>query len=193
MHVHRAVRERVVFLRSFVANPRQVGAVLPTSRTAVRAMLDLADLSSARVVAELGAGTGVYTEEILARLGAEARLLAFELDPALAEALRARVQDPRLEVVVDSAEKLAEYLGGERADVIVSGLPFTSLPAAVRRGVLDAATAGVATAGALLVLQYSPFIERELRRRFTGVRRRVCLLNVPPAWLYACTGARAAQ
>src|SRR4051812_18255207 len=55
------------FFAAFVAHPRQMGAVLPTSRTAVRDMLDLADVPAADLVVELGAGTGVQTGEILAR------------------------------------------------------------------------------------------------------------------------------
>src|SRR4029450_13153848 len=60
------VTDRLRFLRAFVANPRQVGAVLPTSRAAVRDMLDMADVPGARLVVELGAGTGVQTGEELA-------------------------------------------------------------------------------------------------------------------------------
>nr|MBA2429871.1 methyltransferase type 12 [Thermoleophilaceae bacterium] len=37
-----ASRERRRFLRSFLAHPRRVGAVLPTSRRAVRDLLDMA-------------------------------------------------------------------------------------------------------------------------------------------------------
>jgi len=59
------ISESRAFLRSFFAHPRHVGAVLPTSRRTVRETLDLADLSSARLVVELGAGTGVYTRELL--------------------------------------------------------------------------------------------------------------------------------
>jgi phospholipid N-methyltransferase len=40
--------------------------------------------------------------------------------------------------------------------------------------------------GVMLVLQYSPFIQRELERLFGSVRRRLSLLNVPPAVLFAC-------
>ena len=175
-------------LRAFAANPRQVGAVLPTSRTAVRAMLDLADVGSARLVVELGAGTGVATRELLARLGPDARLIAVEIDPRLAGLLTGRLPDPRLEVVVDSAEDLGAHLGGERADVVVSMLPFTSLEAGLRRRLLDQLPRALRPGGTALVIQYSPLVLGELRSRFAAVRTRVTPWNVPPAFLFACTG-----
>jgi phospholipid N-methyltransferase len=181
------VTDRLRFLRAFVANPRQVGAVLPTSRSAVRDMLDLADLPGAELVVELGAGTGSQTGQILERLRPDARLVALEIDPALAELLSARYDDPRLQVVCGSAEQLAGHLGAERADVLVCALPFTSLEQGLRRRILDQLPRALAATGTAVVIQYSPLIESELRRRFGSVRRRISPLNVPPAWLFACT------
>ena len=182
--------ERLLFLRAFLAHPRLVGAVLPTSARAVRDMLDLADLSGARSVVELGAGTGVYTTQILARLPADARLVALEIDPRLVDLLRERFADERLQVACDSAENLEAYLGGDRADVIVSGLPFTSLGETLTGRILDRVHAALAPAGVFLVLQYSPLLRRQLRRRFGSVRWRICLRNVPPAFLFACTAGQ---
>lgn len=175
-----------MFLRSMLAHPRRVGAILPTSRRTVRDTLDMANLSQARRVAELGAGTGVYTREILARLRPDARLLAFELDPVLASSLSSAVRDPRLMVVNASAEHLAEHLDGVPADLIVSAVPYTSLPVETRRRILEASARSLAPGGALLVLQYSPYIYPELRRLFRSVRHRLSPLNVPPAYLFAC-------
>ncbi len=185
------VGERVRFLRSFLAHPRQVGALLPTSARAVRDMLDLADLGQARLVVELGAGTGVHTQEILARLGPDARLIAFEIDQVLVAGLEARLPDSRLQVVADSAEKVEDYVSGDRADVVVSAIPYTSLPGSVRAGILDRAQEVLAPGGTMLVLQYSPLLRAELRRRFGSVRTRVSWLNVPPAFLFRCTATAA--
>ncbi len=182
----RGVGERVLFLRSFVAHPRQVGAILPTSRSAVRDMLDLTSFADARCVLEFGAGTGVYTREILARLRPDGRLLAFEVDSNLASTLADQFQDSRLQVINDSAENVKAYLNGVRADRIVSGLPFTSLPANVRHNIFERSREVLASDGVMLVLQYSPLIQPELKRRFASVRRRISLLNVPPAFLFAC-------
>ena len=181
-----ALRDRIRFLRSFLANPRAVGAVLPTSGRTVRDTLALAPPANARWVVELGAGTGVYTREILAQLSPDARLLAFESDPQLASALAAELSDPRLTVVNDSAAELARHLDGAPADLIVSALPFTSFPAELRHRILGVALEALSPEGTMLVLQYSPFVERALRRTFASVQRKISPINVPPAFLFAC-------
>ncbi len=177
---------RILFMRSMLAQPRQVGAVWPTSRRAVRDLLDMGDLPAARIVVEFGVGTGVYTREILDRLGPDASFLAFEIDSRLAAAVSRKLRDPRLRVINDSAENVGAYLDGEKADVIVSSLPFTTFPAPLRESILDLTRQILSPGGVMLVLQYSPKVLPHLRRRFSRIRRRISPLNVPPAFLYAC-------
>jgi phospholipid N-methyltransferase len=153
-------------------------------------MLDMASLQEARCVVELGAGTGVYTGEILTRMPADGSLFAFEVDPELAASVSRTITDPRLNVLNESAEDVRDHLPEGRADLIVSGLPYTSLPAPVRRRILDESRRALEPDGTMLVLQYSPFVQTELRRRFNSVRRRISPVNVPPACLFACTGPR---
>jgi len=182
-----ALTDRLVFIRAFLTHPRRVGAVLPTSRWAVRDMLDMAEVPSADLVVELGAGTGVYTREILTRLRPDSRVVAVERDPQLARLLVEQYQDPRLQVVCDSAENVDAHLDGAKSDLVVSGLPFTSLESDVRDRIFAQMVEIMAPSGVALVLQYSPIVQGQLRRIFPHVRRRVSLLNVPPAFLYACS------
>ena len=147
----------------------------------------MGDLPRARTVVEFGVGTGVYTGEILERLHPDATFLAFEIDPDLASAVAARLKDPRLRVINDSAENVEEYLEGTKADYIVSSIPFTSLPAGVRRSVLGAARAALKPDGEMLVLQYSTTVLPDLQRLFAPIERRLSPLNVPPAFLFACS------
>ncbi|HLM27673.1 MAG TPA: methyltransferase domain-containing protein [Thermoleophilaceae bacterium] len=179
--------ERGRFLRSFLEHPREVGALLPTSRRAVSDMLDLARVPDADLVVEFGAGSGVYTRELLRRMGPGARLIAFEVDGRLAARVGRELDDPRLQLVAGSAEDVERHLDGARVDVLVSALPFTSLPGAVRRRVLDLSPKILTPSGVMLVLQYSPFIQRELQRRFANVERRISPVNVPPAFLFRCS------
>lgn len=184
------LNRRILFMRSMLAQPRQVGAIWPTSRRAVRDLLDMHDLPSAHTIVEFGIGTGVYTQEILERLGPDATFLAFEIDPKLATAVSRKLHDPRLRIVNDSAENAEAYLEGEKADVIVSSLPFTTFPAPIREGIMDISRRILNPNGAMLVLQYSPQVLPYLQGRFTRIRRRISPLNAPPAFLYACEGPK---
>ncbi len=180
------MRQNARFFGSFLAHPLRVGAVVPTSRRTVQLMLEMANLPEALRIVEFGAGTGAYTREILARVGPDAHVVAFEIEPALAADLSARLEDPRLHLVKDSAERAEEYLAGEKMDVVVSSLPFASMTKQVRRAILEQATRILRDDGVLLVIQYSTVLQRDLERRFASVRRRVSLFNVPPAFLFAC-------
>lgn len=184
------VHERSRFARSFLTNPRAVGAVLPTSQRAVSDMLDLAPVADAGLIVEFGAGSGVYTRELLRRMAPDAELLAFETDPHLTAELTAELGDSRLEVLTESAEHVERHLDGAKADLLVSALPFTSLPSTVRRNVLDISPTILGPNGLMLVLQYSPLIQRELERRFASVDRHISPLNIPPAFLFRCAGPR---
>lgn len=189
----KGLTHRLLFLRAFAAHPRRVGAVLPTSRWAVRDMLDMADVHSANLVVELGAGTGVYTRDILARLRPDAHLMAVERDPRLARLLAEQYQDSRLRVICDSAENVQAHLKGATSELVVSGLPFTSLGSAVRQRIFAQIVQILAPSGVALVLQYSPTIQGQLRGVFPYVQRRVSLLNVPPAFLFACSMTQQSQ
>jgi len=169
-----------------LTHPRQVGAVWPTSRRAVNDLLDLADFGSAGTVLEFGTGTGVYTREILRRLRPDGRFLSFELDPHLASAVSARLADPRMRVINDSAERAAEYTEGERADILVSSVPFTSLPQGISDGIMRTAREVLKPGGRMLVLQYSNAVLADLKRFFGPVEKRISPVNLPPAFLFAC-------
>ncbi len=151
----------------------------------------MGDLPGARTVVEFGVGTGVYTEEILKRLHPEGTFLAFEIEPDLASSAAARLKDPRLRVINDSAEHVDDYLKGAKADYIVSSVPFTSLPADVRQSLLEAARGALAPNGQMLVLQYSTTVLPYLERTFAKIRRRFSPLNIPPAFLFACSTSEA--
>jgi phospholipid N-methyltransferase len=186
----RRLADAAAFLRAFAAHPAQVGAVLPTSPGTVAKMLDLAgaefDWRDAKVIVELGAGTGVYTEQILERAGPNTEVLAFERDPALARRLEARLgpAHPNLTVVGDDAALLEDRLDGRLVPLVVSALPWTSLKAEVRDRLLAMVARNLSPGGALLTIQYSTTREHDFARYFGRASHVWSLRNVPPAALY---------
>ena len=69
-------KESMVFLKRFIGSLRQVGSVAPSSRFLTGAMLGRVDWKNAGAIAELEAGTGVFTREIVKRARPDAKILA---------------------------------------------------------------------------------------------------------------------
>ena len=185
------IGESMVFLKRFVGAPRQVGSVTPSSRWLTRAMLDRVDWKNARNIAELGAGTGVFTRELVKRANPEAKLLVFEVDPALQELIRR--ENPNhsgLRLHGDAQELLSimKDQGMETLDFVISSLPFTVLPREVGTNILNAVQDALKPGGRFVAYQYSNIMRPVLDARFPDIRRKFVLLNVPPAFVFDCGG-----
>jgi phospholipid N-methyltransferase len=194
--VRRSGISRWQFFRRFLAN-YSIGALTPSSAAAARAMADQADLRAARTVVELGPGTGVVTRELLRRLPAGARLIAFETEPYFVAYLRAALRDPRFLLVPESAERMAERLeelAATPVDYVFSEIPLSSMPGS-RASILAAARALLRDGGRLVVLQYSPFILRPLLRELFPRARTAAFVpwNLPPAFVLCGDTAEEAE
>jgi phospholipid N-methyltransferase len=182
--------ERLLFLRRFVRSPRYLGSETPSSRWLVDRLLGLSPVERAREVVELGPGTGPFTAGLLARMPADGRLLCVERDPDLAAHLRGRFTDARLVVVTGDARDLGRHLAahgfGARVPLIVSGLPFTSLPEGEREAILRAVRDALASPGDFVLYQYSTAMRGRLRGYFGRVEAVWEVRNVPPAVCMRC-------
>jgi phospholipid N-methyltransferase len=179
--------DEAVLLRAWARHPLQVGEVFITSQTTVRYMLELARTDWAEVpeVIELGAGTGSYTGQILARTGPHATVTAIERDSKLAGRAKARYpDDKRLTVLCEDAGLELERREPGTVPLMVSALPWTSMPPADRDRLLRLVASRLAPDGELLTIQYSTACDRLFRQFFGGVTHAWSLANVPPAACY---------
>ena len=184
-----------LFARNFLKHPMMLGSVVPSSRFLINEVLGRIDWSRARVIVEYGPGVGNFTAEILRRMPADARLIAIEMNRDFVEYLERELADPRLRVVSGSAADVQRLLsedGHERADYIISGIPFSTMPAEVRESVLRASRDALAPGGAFLVYQFSTRVRRDLQRIFGSVERRFEPFNILPAQLFVCERAAGA-
>lgn len=179
----------------FLRRPITTGAVAASSRRLALAMTEGIGLERARLVVELGPGTGVFTDAILARLAPGARIVAVELNPVLAARLAATRRDTRLTVVRGSAAELAATVG-EPVDAVVSGLPWTVMPRERRAHILDAVTEVLAPGGRFTTFAYlhaawtppARHFTTELAHRFARLERsRTVWPNLPPAFVHRAT------
>lgn len=167
-----------------------LGSVVPSSRFLVDDVMAQVDWQKAKVVVEYGPGVGTITQEALKRLRPDATLIAIELNPNFFHFLEDEIQDPRFRVVHGSAVDVRQVLTElnlPHADYIISGIPFSSMRAPLRRSIAREARHALQPEGALVVYQFTRVALPYLESNFTSVRRAFQLWNILPAHIYYCT------
>lgn len=193
MHTHvdnRRSRPRrndgLTFLQGFLRNPELVASVIPSSRFLERRIIDTAFIGRAGLVVELGPGTGGTTRAILEALPAESKLLAIEITPEFVSLLKNH-PDPRLMVHLGSAEHIREALslhGLGRPDVVVSGIPFSTMPLDLGRRILASVWACLLPGGHFVAYQVRDRVALLGRKLLGRPEVELELLNVPPMRIY---------
>jgi phosphatidylethanolamine/phosphatidyl-N-methylethanolamine N-methyltransferase len=187
-----ALADHYKFLRGLIARPKNVGAIAPSSPALARAMAAQISVHADASVLELGPGTGVVTEALIARGIAPKNITSIEYDPEFAAMVSARC--PGVRVIRGDAFDLAKTLvgcfGGPFAAVI-SSLPLINFPHAMRNALLADIFARLEPG--------APFIQFSYRLHCPVVppvgasvtRAAVIWLNLPPArvWVYRKTSA----
>jgi len=191
------------FAKEAVADFRTIGAVAPSSRYLTQAMLGPLPLRKARVVVEVGPGTGAMTHALLDLLPSDATLLAFEINPRFSRYLKSNISDSRLVVINASAETLPKEMHGrgyEGVDAVVSSLALGLMADRKRRVFLDGLAGVLGEAGVFTQYQYFHCLQMKNRRirkfhlarllegYFSSVQQRIIWRNLPPAFVFACRG-----
>jgi phospholipid N-methyltransferase len=177
----------VLFVREALSNPRDVGALFPSSRTLARKMAALVDPAEDSYVLELGAGTGVVTEALLEHGIPPQRLIVLERSTSLADLLRSRFPSTRV-ICGDAADLrllLRHHQGpgpkpGSASIRIVSSLPLRVLPPDKVHAILRE-IAGVLRPGGSWIQYTYALGQREVPAGFVRQQTTLVWQNVPPA------------
>jgi len=187
----------LAFFREFIRRPNAIGALAPSSRRLAQTMVELADVASARVILEFGAGTGAFTWAIRQAMGPGVELIAIEQNRRLCGILRRRFSG--LCVVAESVEHAPRILadrGLPAACCIVSGLPWAVFEPDLQDRLLRATVEALAPGGRFVTFTYAHSLLLPAARRFRRTIERhfgdvtvspVVWRNLPPALVYRCT------
>ncbi len=181
------LRDRLRFLGRFAANPNRIGAVAPSSGRLAQAMAAQTDPAAEGRVLELGPGTGVVTQALIARGFKPERIVAVEYDAHFASALRARY--PGVMVIQGDALRLAEFFDAdERFAAVVSSLPLLNFPLAQRQALIADALSRLMPGAPYIQFSYglAPPVAPAAGVCLTLAAR--IWLNLPPArvWVHRC-------
>lgn len=200
------LQETFFFLSQLSQGFDHIGALMPTSPQAARAMAaEALRQKSPKQVLEVGPGTGPITTELVRHLKADDRLVLCEVNEDFVKYLRRRFEsEPELQRVRHQVEivhsSVTEMQGEHSFDYIISAVPFTRLPADVAEDIFKTYRRLLKPGGTLTFLEYaflrslrgltgkkpdSNFVKvdqlmREFINRYQFRSDRV-MLNFPPA------------
>jgi phospholipid N-methyltransferase len=170
-------------------NLRTLGSVAPSSPHLIKKMLADIDFSKEEIIVEFGIGDGCFTEEILKRLSPKGKLICFEIDKEFCQAAREKFKDDRFVMIEGGAETLTEVLAEHKlteVDCVISSLPLAILPKKLVTSVLTQSKKFLKKDGMYLQYQYSLASFKEIKKYFSSVKRKIEVLNIPPAVVYTC-------
>jgi phospholipid N-methyltransferase len=179
----------LLFGRNFLKHPKMLGSLIPSSRFLVNHVLAEVDWDRARVFLEYGPGVGTFTREILRRMRPDAVLIALETNSDFVRFLRGKLRDDRLHVIHGSAADADAALARlqlSRADYVLSGIPYTTMPPEMRSAILRTTHSVLDPNGAFLVYQFTRTVLPYLQQVFGSVHQDFEPLNVMPARLFYC-------
>lgn len=177
----------IAFLRGFLERPKEVGSIIPSSRWMERRITRTAEIASANLVIELGPGTGGTTKALLNAMAPGARLLAIEINPRFCDLLRESINDPRLIVHEGSAAEIPEALVKhdlDAPDVILSGIPFSTMPQELGLSILRSARKSLKPGGRFVAYQFRDVVHTLGKRVFGPASVQIELFNMPPMRVY---------
>uniref|UniRef100_UPI00333FEA52 class I SAM-dependent methyltransferase n=1 Tax=Castellaniella defragrans TaxID=75697 RepID=UPI00333FEA52 len=179
---HGRLGNLVLFVREWLRGPGTIGAICSSSRWLAREIARHVTIGEGLVI-ELGAGTGIVTEALLARGISPGRLIAIERSEAFASHLRRRF--PGITVICGDAARLDSLIPeGLRIDALVSSLPLRSLPRQEQFQIVDQWKRTLGPGGTLIQFTYDIRPQTHTcscDRAFEVYDSRIVWANLPPA------------
>jgi phospholipid N-methyltransferase len=175
-----------VFFRGFLEHPRMVGSIIPTSRNTIEKMLAPVNWAECKLFVEYGPGVGTFCRPVLDRLPRDGALVVIDTNPLYIDYLKRTIGDSRFHPVLGSAEDVEAIIGAlgyDKADYVLSGLPFSTLPEGVGPAIAAATHRVVRPGGAFLTYQFSATARDLTARHFGRIETGFAWWNIPPCLL----------
>jgi phosphatidylethanolamine/phosphatidyl-N-methylethanolamine N-methyltransferase len=166
---------------AWVKNPLDVASVCPSSHALTSLIANRPTVRNAEIVVDLGPGNGETSRALLRQMKSGSTLLAIEQNRQLAESLR-RIQDDRLIALNDDAKNLGRLVKQyrlNRPDVIVSGIPFSSLDPEEANRIVRTIYEALGPGGQFIAYQLRSTVDKHACQYFSGPQVTWVWRNIP--------------
>lgn len=180
------IEERILFLKNFIKNPRQIGSVTPSSKKLTNKMVEEKSVKNAKCIVELGAGVGCFTQRIIEFKNENTPFIIFEKNEDMRKILKKKYGNYRIEQDAIEIQKLVQDKKMEKPDLIISGLPFTVFKKEEKYKTLENIYEVLEKGGHFVTFQYSLDLKKYLQKKYKKVEIQLVPLNIPMAYIYRC-------
>lgn len=124
------------FVSAIFRNPKSIGAAMPSSSfLAKKITKNIVVKNEPLKILEVGAGTGVFTQEIINKIGKDDIVDVIEIDCGLCEILNKKFKNNKN--VYIHCVSILDWEPGYKYDFIVSGLPFNAFDSSFVCNILE--------------------------------------------------------
>lgn len=179
------------FIKEFIKSPKYIGAISPSSEFLASKIIKNIEFERCNCIVEYGAGTGVFTKEVILRKKESTIFLVFEKNKKFADILKNKyLLKKNVKIINDGVENIYKYLNEykiTKVNYIISGLPFASLPKPLSDNILGQ-TKNILTKseGTFITFQYSLIKIGLFNQYFKSIEKDKEYLNIPPAYVLVC-------
>jgi phospholipid N-methyltransferase len=177
---------RAIFLYKFFLKPTKIESVTPSSSFLTRKMLGNLPWDKIETIAELGAGTGVFTNFIAENKNKSCQVVVIEEDFEMRKMLRVNHPEFFYGTKAEKLDWLLQRNNLPQVDCIISGLPFAAFTEPQREEIMAAIHRSLKPGGVFVAFQYSLQMKKTLKKTFSELRISFVPLNMPPAFVYHC-------
>ncbi|MFE6076464.1 class I SAM-dependent methyltransferase [Paenibacillus sp. NPDC057886] len=179
-------KDCLLFLRSFMRSPKNVGSIIPSSRFLANTMVKQAIWQENMAVAELGAGTGAITRYIQKNAHENTKVLLFEMDQTMRSILQNEYPNFNSHPNAATLMNTMRNEGIHELDYIFSGLPFFNFERTLRDTLIEQIHQALKPGGQFIAFQYSLQMKKQLSEKFIIEKIVFVPLNIPSAYAYVC-------
>ncbi len=177
-----------LFFSQFLSGER-VGSVAPSSKSLALKMVKGVNFETAKVIVELGPGTGAITKYIIDRMRPETQLISIELNDKFVKKLKEDYPQENIHFVEDSVENISQILeefGVDKVDAFVSSLPISLFPKEMIEKLTSDMKENLADEGVYIQYQYSLHKRKWIEANWKVLRKSITVVNIPPSIVYTC-------
>ena len=171
-------------IKKIIKNFKTKWRVWHSSKFLIKKMIWNIDFSKDLVIVQYWSWKAVFVKQILKKMSKNSKLYVFEIDERCNKYAE-EINDSRLVYINDSAEKVFDYVNEKQVDVIVSTLPFWSLPKDLLNLIISNSKKILKENG--LFLQYQYFLtDKKAIENIFWIKSKISfeLINFPPAFIY---------